>query len=158
MIKKNTTPPTTTNQQPTTILIVSANFYPEISDELLQGARAALTRMGAKFEEITVAGAFEIPSVISMALDTEQYDGFVALGCVIRGETSHYDYVCGESARAIMDLNIQADACIGYGILTVENMEQALVRAKVSEGNKGRDAVEAALQLIEIKRKFESIE
>ena len=136
------------------ILIVVANFYPEISAELVLGARNALARHGATFEEITVAGAFEIPAVISMALDTEKFDGFVALGCVIRGETSHYDFVCSESARGIMELNIQADACIGYGILTVENEQQAMVRAKISEGNKGRDAVDAALQLIEIKRKF----
>ena len=138
----------------TNILIVSANFYPEISSELLQGARAQLARMGAHFEEITVAGAFEIPSAIRLAIDSGKYDGFVALGCVIRGETSHYDFVCGESARGIMDLNLQAKACIGYGILTVETMEQALIRARVSEGNKGRDAVEAALQLVELKRKF----
>jgi 6,7-dimethyl-8-ribityllumazine synthase len=113
-----------------------------------------LQRVGANFEEIVVAGAFEVPAAISLALDSEKFDGFVALGCVIRGETSHYDYVCVESARGIMELNIQADACIGYGILTVENMEQAITRARISEGNKGRDAVEAALQLIEIKRKY----
>lgn len=138
----------------TNILIVSANFYPEISSELLQGARAELVRVGANFEEITVVGAFEIPPAIRLAIDAGKYDGFVALGCVIRGETSHYDFVCGESARGIMDLNLQAKACIGYGILTVENMEQALVRARVSDGNKGRDAAEAALQLVELKRKF----
>jgi 6,7-dimethyl-8-ribityllumazine synthase len=157
MIKKTTNTPTTNNQQPTTILLVSANFYPEVSAELLAGARAELARVGAEFEEISVGGAFEIPAVISLALDAEKYDGFVALGCVIPGETTHYDYVCGESARAIMELNIQADACIGYGILTVENMEQAMARASISEGNKGRDAVVAALQLIEVKRRFSEI-
>lgn len=155
MIKKdNNNTPATNNQQPATILIVTANFYPEVSAELLAGARATLKAAGASFEEITVAGAFEVPAAISYALDSGKFDGFVALGCVIRGETSHYDYVCGESARGIMELNIQADACIGYGILTVENMEQAMVRAKVSEGNKGRDAVEACMQLIDIKRKY----
>ncbi len=143
----------------TNILIVTGNFYQEVSDELMRGARAELQRVGASFEEITVAGAFEIPTAIRLALDSgkfdaKKFDGFVALGCVIRGETSHYDFVCGESARGIMDLNLQHKACIGYGILTVETMEQAMVRARVSEGNKGRDAVEACLQLVKLKEKY----
>lgn len=136
------------------ILIVAANFYQDIANELQSGARTYLASRGATFEEITVAGAFEIPSAIALALESGKYDGFVALGCVIRGETTHYDYVCGESARGIMELNINHKACIGYGILTVENMEQALTRARISEGNKGRDAAEACLQLVELKNKF----
>jgi len=139
---------------PTRILLVSADFYPEVTDEMKAGARAALKEAGTDFDEISVAGAFEIPPAIAIALSSGKYDGFVALGCVIRGETTHYDYVCGESARGVMELNITRKACIGNGILTVENMQQAMARAKVSEGNKGRDAAGAALQLVALKRKF----
>jgi 6,7-dimethyl-8-ribityllumazine synthase len=136
------------------ILIVSANFYPEITQELLSGARAELGRVSATFDEIEVPGAFEIPAAINFAIQSRKYHGYIALGCVIRGETSHYDYVCGESARGLMDLALNKNVAIGYGILTVENPQQALVRAKVSEGNKGRDAVEACLKLINIKNTF----
>lgn len=136
------------------ILIISANFYPEVTNELLAGARAELERVGASFDDIEVPGAFEIPAAINFAISSKKYSGFVALGCVIRGETSHYDYVCGESARGLMELALNKDAAIGYGILTVENIEQAMVRAKVNEGNKGRGAVEACLKLIAIKQKF----
>ena len=99
-------------------------------------------------------GAFEIPTAIRLAMESKKYHGYVALGCVIRGDTTHYDYVCGESARGLMDLGLQFGASIGYGILTVENPEQAWVRARVSEGNKGRDAVEACLCLIQLKQQF----
>lgn len=136
------------------ILLVTANFYQDIADELLAGARAALSQAGASFEEIIVPGAFEIPTAIRFAMTSNRYDGYVALGCVIRGDTSHYDYVCGESARGLMDLGLQFGASIGYGILTVENTEQAWVRARVSEGNKGRDAVEACLRLIQIRQEM----
>lgn len=136
------------------ILIVSANFYPEITNELLTGARAELSRTSASFDEIEVPGAFEIPAAINFAIQSKKYDGYVALGCVVRGETSHYDYVCTESARGLMDLALTKNAAIGYGILTVENMEQALVRAAVKQGNKGRDAVDACLKLIAIKHHF----
>lgn len=138
----------------THLLIVSAEFYPEISAELKAGAEAALKAAGATFDVITVPGAFEIPAAIRFALDGGAYDGFVALGCVIRGETTHYDYVCEQSARGLMDLSLEYGAAIGYGILTVENEAQALARARISEGNKGRDAAEACLRLIEIRRRF----
>ncbi len=136
------------------ILIVAANFYPDVTGELLNGARATLTHLNATFDEIEVPGAFEIPAAINLAIQSKKYDGYVALGCVIRGETSHYDYVCGESARGIMNLALNKNAAIGYGILTVENMEQAFVRANVTEGNKGRDAVEACLKLVALKNQF----
>jgi 6,7-dimethyl-8-ribityllumazine synthase len=136
------------------ILIVSADFYPDITSELLTGAKAELKRMDATFDEIKVPGAFEIPAAINYAIQSRKYHGYIALGCVIRGETTHYDYVCSESARGIMDLALTQNAAIGYGILTVENKEQAMVRAKVGEGNKGRDAVEACLQLIAIKNRL----
>lgn len=136
------------------ILIVIANFYPDISDELLVGARTALVQMDATFDKVIVPGVFEIPAAINFAIQSGKYQGYVALGCVIRGETSHYDYVCSESARGIMELAIHSSAAIGYGILTVENHGQAVVRASVTEGNKGRAAVEACLQLIALKNQF----
>jgi 6,7-dimethyl-8-ribityllumazine synthase len=143
---------------PPHILVVAANFYPDVTGELLAGARAELMRLNATFDEIEVPGAFEIPAAINFAIQSNQYYGYVALGCVVRGETSHYDYVCNESARGLMELALHKNAAIGYGILTVENMEQAFVRANVTEGNKGRDAVEACLKLIAIKHRFGIIE
>lgn len=139
---------------PTHILIVEARFYEPLSNELARGAMAALEQVGATYERIAVPGAFEIPGAISFAMASRKYDGFVALGCVIRGETSHYDYVCGESARGLQELAVRDHAAIGYGILTVENEEQAWVRAKVEEGNKGADAVRACLTMVGLKRKF----
>ncbi len=139
----------------THILIVTARFYPDIADELVKGAMLALDSEGATHEQIDVPGAFEIPGAIRFAIGNKQYDGFIALGCVIRGETTHYDYVCGESARGLMDLSLQNGAAIGYGILTVENEAQAWARADVKQGNKGGDAAEACLRMIELKRQFD---
>jgi 6,7-dimethyl-8-ribityllumazine synthase len=133
------------------VLIVSAEFYPEISAELKAGAIAALKKAKATYDIVIVPGAFEIPGLIGFAIDGKKYDGYIALGCVIRGETTHYDYVCGESARGLMELSLQG-AAIGYGILTVENMKQAKARAKVNKGNKGKDATEACLRMIELKK------
>ncbi len=137
------------------ILIVTADFYPDITKMMVKGALTTLKKAGATHEIINVPGAFEIPGVISMALGNATYDGFIALGCVIRGKTSHYDYVCGESARGLMNLSVRKQSCIGYGILTVENMEQAEFRADVKKGNKGEDAATACLRMIELKRSFE---
>jgi 6,7-dimethyl-8-ribityllumazine synthase len=141
----------------THILIVAARFYEDIADELVKGAVAHLTGAKATHEVIDVPGAFEIPAAIGFALSNEKYDGFIALGCVIRGETTHYDYVCAESARGLMGLTLQHSAAIGYGILTVENMEQAKVRADRKDGNKGRDAAAACLRMIELKRQFDAV-
>ncbi|NBX03889.1 MAG: 6,7-dimethyl-8-ribityllumazine synthase [Alphaproteobacteria bacterium] len=138
----------------TNILVVSARFYTEISSELEAGALRELAAKGATHEIVYVPGAFEIPGVIRFALESKKYEGFVALGCVIRGETTHYDYVCGESARGLMDLTLEHNAAIGYGILTVENEEQAWVRADMTQGNKGSDAVIACLRMIELKQHF----
>ena len=102
-----------------------------------------------------VPGAFEIPGAISFGRHNKQYDGFVALGCIIRGETSHYDYVCAENARGLMALSVDHHTAIGYGILTVETVEQAKVRADGTMGNKGEDAAMACLRMIELKRKFD---
>lgn len=144
------------------LLIVEARFYEDLADEMVRGAAGALAAAGASYDRVSVPGAFEIPGVIRFALDGMQaggasYDGFVALGCVIRGETTHYDYVCGESARGLQDLAIRDAAAIGYGILTVEDFDQAWARARVTEGNKGGAAAEAALAMIALKRRFMTV-
>jgi 6,7-dimethyl-8-ribityllumazine synthase len=135
------------------ILIVSGRFYDHICDELVRGASEFLNGK-ASFNVISVPGALEVPSVIRYAIAANSYDGFVALGCVIRGETSHYETVCHESARALSLLTLQFNAAIGNGILTVENEQQALVRANVNDGNKGAGAAAACLRLIELKKQF----
>ncbi len=138
------------------ILIVNSPYYAHISEELEQGAREALEASGeeCQIETIMVPGAFEVPGAIAMAADSAKYDGYIALGCVIRGETSHYDYVCGESARGLMFLSTDRRLALGYGILTVENEAQALARAERSRGNKGRDAAIACLEMLKIRKKF----
>lgn len=142
--------------RPPHLLIVEARFYDDIADELLRGATAALQRAGASFDRITVPGALEIPAAVAMAEATKRYDGYVALGCVIRGETTHYDTVANESARGLMDLSIQQRLAIGNGILTVENDDQAWARARVSESNKGGAAAEAALTMVALKARLKS--
>lgn len=134
------------------ILIVEGRFYDGISDFLLEGAKNALEKAGAHIDIVTVPGALEIPTVIRMAV--KHYDGFVALGCVIRGETSHYDVVAGESARALMDLGAHHGVAIGNGILTCETEEQAEFRADPAQADKGAYAVKAVLSLLDIKDKF----
>ncbi|MEQ8331750.1 6,7-dimethyl-8-ribityllumazine synthase [Nisaea sp.] len=139
------------------ILIVEARFYEDIADELVKGAIAALEEAGVEFDRVEVPGALEIPAAIAIAAqrtDGEPYAGYVALGCVIRGETSHYDYVCGESARGLQDLALWKGLSIGNGILTVENRDQAWARAAVDKKNKGKDAAGAALALVALKRRF----
>ena len=136
------------------VLIATTRYYEHITLELEAGASEALAEAEAVVETIEVPGALELPGVITMAADSARYDGFIALGCVIRGETSHYDYVCGESARGLMWLTVDRRLAIGNGILTVENEEQALVRADRKRKNKGRDAAEACLAMIKLRRKF----
>jgi 6,7-dimethyl-8-ribityllumazine synthase len=137
----------------TRILIVEARFYEEISDALYEGAVAAL---GSKVttDRVAVPGALEIPGAIK--LTAGRYDGYVALGCVIRGETYHFEIVANESARGLMDLMVSDGLCIGNGILTVEDEEQALHRARPNELDKGGDAARACLALIALKQRFES--
>lgn len=136
------------------LLIVEARFYEDIADELVKGAADAITAAGGTFDRISVPGAFEIPGAIAMAASSGRYDGYVALGLVVRGETTHYDYVCNESARGLMDLAVRERLAIGYGILTCENFRQAWERARVAQGNKGAAAAEAALTMIEYRRRF----
>ncbi|WP_156823481.1 6,7-dimethyl-8-ribityllumazine synthase [Woodsholea maritima] len=138
------------------VLIISAPFYEEISADLLAGAKDALDKAGVGYDVIEVPGALEIPGVIAICENAKAgYEGYVALGCVIRGETSHYDTVCNESARGIMDLTLEGVA-IGNGIITVENILQARARARLNEKNKGGGAAVACLAMMAIKDKFES--
>ena len=134
------------------ILIVESRYYPEIADALISGAEAEIGRNGATSERVVVPGAFEIPGAIALA--ASRYDGFLALGCVIRGETTHYDYVCGESARGLMDLTIRDKLSIGYGIVTVNTMEQAKARAETHRGDKGGDAAHACLAMVALQRRW----
>ena len=143
------------------ILIVEARFYPEIADELLRGAVQALDAAGATHERYSVPGAFEIPAAIAMVIEAQRvapphriFDGFLALGCVIRGETTHYDYVCEESARGLQELALKYGIAVGFGILTVENEAQALARAKVDRKNKGGEAARACLAMIDLRQQF----
>ncbi|MGK2285905.1 6,7-dimethyl-8-ribityllumazine synthase [Pedomonas sp. V897] len=136
------------------ILIVEARFYEDVADELVVGAIQTLEAAGATWDRIAVPGAFEIPGAIAMAARSGKYDGYVALGLVVRGETTHYDYVCEESARGLMDLAVRERLAIGYGILTTENFRQAWERARVGQGNKGRAAAEAALTMVGYRRRF----
>ena len=135
------------------ILIVEARFYAHLNDMLIAGARAALTAAGHEVEVLTVPGALEIPGAIALASDSDRYDGYVAIGVVIRGETYHFEIVAGESARAIMALTMDGIA-IGNGILTVENEDQALVRADPSQKDKGGEAARAALALLDLQNRF----
>ena len=134
------------------ILVIEARFYDKISDALLEGALDALQKAKAEITKVTVPGALEIPHVISMAEAAKSgFDGYVALGCVIRGETTHYDYVCQESARAIMDLAVNQQLAIGNGIITVENEGQAWARASKDKKDKGGFAANATLKMIKIR-------
>ena len=135
------------------LLIVEARFYSAIADAQLEGARAALAAAGATHDVLTVPGALEIPAAIAFADASGKYDGYVALGCVIRGETFHFEVVAGESARALMALSLDGLA-IGNGILTVENEAQAWARAKRSEKDKGGEAAKAALAMIAVKARY----
>ena len=137
------------------LLIVEARFYDDLSDAMLDGAKAALEDAGATFDVVTVMGALEVPATIAMAEAGDNgYDGYVALGIVIRGETYHFDIVANESCRGIMDLTVKKRLAIGNGILTTENDEQAWVRARKSEMDKGGFAARAALAMIDLKKKF----
>ena len=139
--------------KPVKLLIVVAPYYKDIADNLVAGARAVGAACGAEVDLVEVPGALEIPSAIAMAERLADYDGYVALGCVIRGETTHYDTVCNDSSRAISLLGLQG-ACIGNGILTVENRAQAEVRADPQGQNKGGGAAAAALHLVALSRKW----
>lgn len=134
-------------------LIVEARFYDHLNDMLIEGAKAAIKAAGHSCEVLTVPGALEIPAAIAMASDTQRFDGYVAIGVIIRGETYHFEVVSNESARAIMALTLDGMP-IGNGILTVENEAQALTRARMSEKDKGGDAARAAITMLEISERL----
>lgn len=134
-------------------LIVEARFYDHLNDMLVAGARAALEAEGHEVEVLTVPGALEVPGAIAIASESELYDGYVGIGVVIRGETYHFEIVAGESARGIMALTMDGMA-IGNGILTVENEEQALVRADPKQKDKGGEAAKAAIALLKLQERF----
>jgi len=139
------------------ILVIEARFYDKISDALLEGALDVLQKAKVEITKVTVPGALEIPHVISMAEAANSgFNGYVALGCVIRGETTHYDYVCQESARAIMDLAVNLQLAIGNGIITVENEDQAWARASKDKKDKGGFAANATLKMIKIRAELGS--
>ena len=137
------------------LLIIEARFYGDLADELARGAIREIESAGASFERVSVPGVLEIPAALAYAVDHGGYDGFVLLGCVIRGETGHYDIVAIESARAVMDLAVRHRLALGNGILTVENGDQAWARARVEEKNKGGDAARAALAMIQVRADLE---
>ena len=143
------------------ILVIEARFYEDIADALYKGAAPVLEAGGVTHERIAVPGVFEIPAVIRMAVRSmdffagrRRFDGYVALGCVIRGETTHYDYVCSESARKLQDLACEHTLALGYGIITCENDEQAWARADPQRKDKGGAAARACLAMLEVKRQF----
>jgi 6,7-dimethyl-8-ribityllumazine synthase len=144
------------NTKPPHLLLVEARYYAHISDELRRGAERALAAAGATHEQVSVPGAFEIPAAINAARTVTRFDGYVALGCVIRGETTHYDHICTESARGLQELAVRDRLAIGYGILTVENEAQALVRAAPDRRDHGGAAVRACLAIIALQRRFAS--
>ncbi len=151
----------TDDVKPPHIMIVEARFYADIADAALDGVTSALDGAGATYERYEVAGAFEIPAAISHALiqqdlyDTHRFDGYIALGCVIRGETTHYEIISEESARGLMDLSLEYGLALGNGILTVENREQAMDRAMKSRKDKGGEAARACLGMIAHKHAFQ---
>lgn len=138
----------------TKILIVEARFYDDMADALVEGAAAVLDEAGIVFDRVAVPGVLEVPVAIKYAAATDQYDGYVALGVVIRGETTHYDIVCNESARALMELGIKDGLAIGNGVQTVENAEQAWARCKKSEKDKGGGAAKATLALMGLRKSW----
>lgn len=134
------------------VLVIEARFYADVSDLLLAGARLMLTRSGAGVTHVVVPGALEIPPALAIAQASGRFDAYVALGCVIRGETTHYELVAGESCRGLMELGVRTGAAIGNGILTVEDEAQALVRADPDTQDKGGAAALAALTLLALRR------
>jgi 6,7-dimethyl-8-ribityllumazine synthase len=145
--------PLPTFSKPVRLLIVVAPYYKDITDQLVEGARGVAAACGAEVDLVEVPGALEVPTAIGLAERMAKYDAYVALGCVIRGETTHYETVCNDSSRAITLLGLQG-ACIGNGILTVENRAQALARAEVAGQNKGGGAAAAALHLVALARSW----
>ena len=143
------------------LLIIDSRFYEDIADELVKGAIATIEANQASYTRVSVPGAFEVPAAVRFAVRSmelvggrRRYDGYVLLGCVIRGETDHYEHICRETIRTISDITVQFSLAVGLGILTCDTRAQATVRAAVNQGNKGGAAAEAALHMIRVKRSF----
>ena len=143
------------------VLIVEARFYNDLADEMAKGAIAALDKAGILHDRVAVPGTFEVPAAIRFALRamethsaTSNYSGFIALGTVIRGETDHYDHICREVSRALMDIAVKQSVALGFGILTCETKEQAEARADISRGDKGADAAQACLRMMDLKKEL----
>ena len=143
------------------IMIVESPYYEEINNNMVESVLIELSNFGATHERFEVPGSFELPGAIRFAIESEKinperkkFDGYIALGCVIRGETSHYDYVCGESARGLNDLVLEHGIALGYGVLTTENREQAIARSSRDQHDRGGAAARACLAMIEMKREF----
>jgi 6,7-dimethyl-8-ribityllumazine synthase len=143
------------------MMIIEARYYPEIADELARGAMQALEQQGCTYKRFEVPGAFEIPAAVRAAirsmdfsLDRRRFDGYICLGCVIRGETSHYDIVANESARALQNLSCEFTLALGNGIITCNTMEQAWERARVDQRDKGGEAARTVLGMLELKRRL----
>jgi 6,7-dimethyl-8-ribityllumazine synthase len=142
--------------RPPHLLLVEALFYEHIAADLRRGAERAVAAAGATCEIVSVPGAFEVPAAIAMAARMAgRFDGFVSLGCVIRGETTHYDHICAETARSLQDLMVRDGLALGFGILTCENEAQALVRASPEGRDQGGRAVRACLALVDVRRRFQ---
>ncbi len=138
----------------TKILILEGRFYDDIGDKLLEGAVQSLDDASLSYDHITLAGAFEIPGALSMAVQSGKYDGYLLLGCVIRGQTTHYDHICDSVFQSVQDLIIAHNLCIGLGVLTTENREQAMIRADKAQKNYGGKAVKALRDMLTLKSKF----
>ena len=141
------------------VLIVESRFYEDIAEDMARGAIEALELNGVSYERLAVPGSFEIPAAIAFAIDAENdrnaFDGYIALGCVIRGETDHYDHICRETARALMDLTVEDGIALGFAILTCHTAEQARYRADPKQGNKGGDAAQACIRMMVLRDRFE---
>lgn len=134
------------------VMVLEARFYEDIGDMLMKGATQVFDMQGADFESFRVPGALEIPAAVEFGIKTGRFDAYLALGCVIRGGTTHYEIVSGESSRALMDQSVKHGLCLGNGILTVENMAQAIERADPSQMDKGGGAAQAALEMFALKQ------
>ncbi len=160
--QRRTSGKATSAQRGARVVVVEARFYDDIADALLDGAKRVLDAAGARYDIISVPGSLEVPTAIAIAVDAakarrQPYDGAVALGCVIRGETLHYEIVSNESARALIELSVALRLPIGNGILTVETNEQAWARARTSGEDKGGGAAQAALALVALKQQFKRV-
>ena len=142
-------------KRPDRVLIVESRYYPEIADGLIAGALPLLEEAGLHHERLEVPGVFETPAAVRHAAFGGNYAGFLTFGCVIRGETTHYDHICEEASRAIMDLTMRDSLALGFGILTCETMDQAIVRADPKGKNKGAEAARACIAMIGVKRRFD---